>query len=175
MAGMNTPIVLTIISEDQPGIIRAVSEVLDRHGGNWTQSSMSSLAGQFAGILLASVPESSAEDCLQALRGLASRGIHITATACAEAPQVRDMNEFSLDLVGNDHPGIVHRITAVLADHGISVHDLETSVEAGSMAGGSIFRARARLLVPPSTDIAELEDQIHELANDLMVDISFER
>lgn len=171
---MHTPIVLTIISDDQPGIIQAVSEVLDRHGGNWTRSSMSSLAGQFAGILLASVPESNTDSCLEELRGLKSDGIHITATACAEEPHQEQVSEYSLDLVGNDHPGIVHSITTVLADHGISVHDLETAVESGSMAGGSIFRAKAKLLVPESVDMGELEDQIHDLANDLMVDITLD-
>ena len=45
---MNTAIVLTIISPDHPGIIQSVSSVLKKHGGNWTRSSMSTLAGQFA-------------------------------------------------------------------------------------------------------------------------------
>ena len=48
---MSTSIVLTVIGEDQPGIVKALSEVLTRHGGNWTQSNMSSLAGKFAGIV----------------------------------------------------------------------------------------------------------------------------
>ena len=69
----------------------------------------------------------------------------------------------------------MHNITTLLAIHNISVHDLETSVESGSMAGGTIFRARALLLVPESADISELEAEIEDLANDLMVDITFEK
>lgn len=171
---MNTPIVLTVISRDQPGIIKAVSEVLDEHGGNWTQSSMSSLAGQFAGILLASVPTSAVDACLEGLRSLEGNGIKIVATACEEEPEQGAMAEYSLDLVGNDHPGIVHGITTVLTHLGISVHDLDTSVESGSMTGGAIFRAKARILVPESVDMHDLEDQLHDLADDLMVDISLE-
>jgi glycine cleavage system regulatory protein len=79
---MNTSIVLTVISVDQPGIIKTVSEALKSHGGNWSQSSMSSLAGQFAGILMASVPEQNADACLAALSGLESQGIQITARVC---------------------------------------------------------------------------------------------
>jgi glycine cleavage system regulatory protein len=64
---MKTSIILTIIAADQPGIIRTVSKALKNHGGNWNQSSMSSLAGQFAGILLASVPSENTEACLAEL------------------------------------------------------------------------------------------------------------
>jgi len=53
---MKKSIVLTVLGEDHPGIVKALSDVVARHGGNWTHSSMSSLAGQFAGILLATVP-----------------------------------------------------------------------------------------------------------------------
>ena len=67
---MNTPIVLTVIADDHPGIINTVSEVLYKYGGAWTESSMASLAGQFAGILLASVPSDKADACVEALQGL---------------------------------------------------------------------------------------------------------
>jgi glycine cleavage system regulatory protein len=172
---MNTPIVLTVISPDRPGIIRTVSEALKNHGGNWTQSSMSTLAGQFAGILLASVPEQNTAACLDELRGLESQGLHVIAEACEGESLAQKTKEYSLDLVGNDHPGIVHTITTLLANHNISVRDLETTVESGSMAGGMIFRARALLQVPESTDIGELEYEIEDIANDLMVDIRLEK
>jgi glycine cleavage system regulatory protein len=172
---MNTAIVLTVIAPDQPGIIQIVSSALKKHGGNWTQSSMSTLAGQFAGILLASVPDANADACLADLRDLEDRGIHITAEVCDEVPEPGNTSEFSLDLVGNDHPGIVHTITTLLASQNISVDDLETRVESGSMAGGSIFRASARLQVPEDVDVAALEAEIEDLANDLMVEIDFEK
>ncbi|MDH4020264.1 MAG: hypothetical protein OEU84_11745, partial [Xanthomonadales bacterium] len=62
----------------------------------------------------------------------------------------------------------------VLAKHNVNVKSLETVVEAASMGGGEIFKTKADLLVPASTDIDLLEDDIENLANDLMVDITFE-
>ena len=114
---MNTSIVLTIIADDQPGIIQSVSEVLTHHGGNWTKSSMSSLAGRFAGILLASVPAENTETCLAELHELESRGIRVVANVGDEDPGEAKTNTYLLDLVGNDHPGIVHEITTLLAKH----------------------------------------------------------
>jgi glycine cleavage system regulatory protein len=172
---MNTPIVLTIIADDQPGIIKTVSKVLTKHDGNWTQSSMSSLAGHFAGILLASVPDDKTEACLAELHGLESRGLRITAKVSGEEAGTRKTSEYTLELVGNDHPGIVHDITRILASHKASVINLETSVEAASMGGGELFKARAQILVPESSDIFVLESELEDIANDLMVDICFEK
>lgn len=172
---MNTSIVLTILAEDHPGIIKTVSRVLHRHGGSWTQSSMSSLAGQFAGILLASVPTVNSVACREELLGLESQGLHIIAHIGGQAAGVEQTRECVLDLVGNDRQGIVHDITTVLANHNVNVRELETLVEPASMAGGELFRARAELLVPVSTDIDLLESELENLANDLMVDIRLEK
>jgi glycine cleavage system regulatory protein len=172
---MNTSIILTIIADDKPGIIESVSNALKNHDGNWTQSSMSSLAGQFAGILLASVPSDKADACLAELKALESEGLRIILRAGADEPQTENVHEFSMELIGNDHPGIVHDITRVLASHKVSVIDFETSVEAASMGGGELFKARAQLLVPDNSDIFALESELEDIANDLMVEISFEK
>ena len=172
---MNTSIVLTIIADDQPGIIETVSEVLKKHDGNWTQSSMSSLAGQFAGILLASVPGDNTNVCLAELKALEAEGLRIIVRTSSDETLAENMEEYSLELVGNDRPGIVHDITRILASHKASVINLETSVEAASMGGGELFKARAQLLVPESSDIFALEGELEDIANDLMVDIRFEK
>ena len=172
---MHQSIVLTIISDDRPGIVQRVSRALKKHGGNWTQSSMSTLAGHFAGILLASVPSENADACLSELRHLEDEGIHITAEICDDLPDTGDQHEYSFELVGNDQPGIVHTITSLLADHHISVNELQTEVVSGSMSGGTIFKAKAHLLVPDSVDVDDIAAEIEDLANDLMVDINFEK
>jgi glycine cleavage system regulatory protein len=170
---MNRSIVLTIIADDQPGIVQTVSAVLNRHGGNWTRSSMSSLAGQFAGILLASVPGDQVEACVAALRELESQGLHITTNISGESADDDKTNTYVLDLLGNDRPGIVNEVTTLLARHKVSVHELQTRVESASMGGGKLFKASAQLVVPESVDTNVLVNEFEELANDLMVDIRF--
>lgn len=169
---MDTPLVLTIIADDQPGIINTVSEVLYKFGGSWSESSMASLAGQFAGILLASVPSTHADACVEALRGLRNKGLFVTAQLSREpVPMSLEAREFVLDLVGNNRRGIVHDITAILARHNINVHNLETVAESVAMGGGELFKAKAKLVVPASVDIEALETELEDMANELMVDI----
>jgi glycine cleavage system regulatory protein len=170
---MNTSIVLTVIADDQPGIIKTVSEVLDNHRGNWTQSSMSSLAGQFAGILLVSVPAEKADACVKELTSLERVGLRVIAHVSSAVPDFGETNEYVLNLVGNDRKGIVHDVTTILAKYHVNVNNLETVVESASMSGGELFKASAQLIVPASADIDALESELEELANELMVDIIF--
>lgn len=171
---MKTSIVLTIIADDQPGIVNTVSQVLYKYDGTWTESSMASLAGQFAGILLASVAGDQAQACVKELQGLKDQGLNVIAHISEEMPASRETREYILNLVGNDRRGIVHDITTILARHDVNVQNLETVVESVAMGGGEVFKAKAQLIVPTNTDIDVLEIELEAIANELMVDISLE-
>ena len=133
---------------------------------------MSSLAGYFAGMLLASVPKESAEACVADLQSLESEGIRVIANLSAEvASQAK--HQYCLQLVGNDHPGIVRDITRVLYKHEANVLSFDAVTEAASMSGAELFRATAQMTLPSGADVDALEAELEEVANDLMVDIDF--
>ena len=171
---MMTSIVLSVLSDDHPGIVEALSDVLASIGGNWAESSMLSLAGKFAGILLAEVPADRADAFIEAMEALAADGIRVTAEISGRSAQAEDARFVALELVGQDRPGIVHDITEVLARHAVNVQELETTVQSASMSGESLFLAHARVFIPTETDIERLRDELEELANELMVDLSLE-
>jgi glycine cleavage system regulatory protein len=171
---MNESVVLTIVSDDHPGIVESLSRVLSNHGGNWTQSSMLSLGGKFAGILLASVPKKQIDGFLSALKALESQGLHIVAQRTTEPALAGGMREFELELVGQDRPGIVHDISAILTRHKANVQELETECQSASMSGELLFLARARMQVPPGASIENLRRDLEDLANELMVDIKLQ-
>jgi glycine cleavage system regulatory protein len=135
---------------------------------------MMTLAGKFAGILLAEVPEERADSFLRVLESLEIGGMEIVAQRSDAPARPEGTREFSIELVGQDHPGIVHDITAVLAHLGINVLELETTVQSASMSGESLFIAHARILVPDDVPLEQLRDEMEELANELMVDIELE-
>jgi glycine cleavage system regulatory protein len=80
-AHMPTSLVLTVLGEDRPGLVEALSHIIAAHEGNWLESRMAHLAGQFAGILRASVPEGNATALLTALQGLAEHGLQVVVRA----------------------------------------------------------------------------------------------
>ena len=83
---MTTSLVLTFIGHDQPGLVKAVSEKIAAAGGSWLESCLAHLAGEFAGIVLVSVPASNAAGLTTALRGLEEAGLRITVEPSSAAP-----------------------------------------------------------------------------------------
>lgn len=168
-----TPLTLTLIGQDRPGLVQALSEQVAAAGGNWLESRMARLAGQFAGILLVEVPDEGADALTRSLRTLEEQGLKVTVTRGAkEETPGRTYRTLMLDLIGQDRPGIVREIAQALASHGVNIDELETKVETGSFSSESLFRAQARLRVPDTVDPAALRDRLEGLANELMVDIS---
>jgi len=171
---MSTSIVLTVITNDRPGIVETLSQTLASHGGNWTESSMLSLAGKFAGILMASAPDDQVDDLIADLKSLSLAGLQIVVERTTALPRPEGGREFSLELVGQDRPGIVRDITRILAKHHINVEELDTECQDASMSGESLFIANARLLVPSTTSLNAVQNELEDLANELMVDIKLE-
>lgn len=167
-------LVLTVICDDRPGIVARLSHLLEKHGGNWTDSSMLSLAGKFAGILLAHVPSEQSEALTEELQQLEGEGMQITVHRSTAAAPASDSRQFVLELLGQDRPGIVRDIAAILSRHGVNVLELDSSCESASMSGEMLFRARARLLIPHDLSRDVLQADLEQLANELMVDINLQ-
>lgn len=168
---MATSIVLTVIGEDRTGIVASLSDTIAAHGGNWLQSSLSRLAGQFAGVVLAALPEDEVVNCLQALDGLEQQGLTVISHTTLEGFDTDDSQTLRMELVGNDAPGIVRDLTAVLRAHDVSVEKLETRVESASMAGGELFRANALLRLPETESPEALRAAIEAISFDVMVEL----
>ena len=167
--------ILTVIGDDRPGLVSALSAPINAHGASWERSQMSRLAGKFAGIVLVTIPDDSVDGLVAALEPLHGM-LDITAQAGAVELEViaPGARRFALDLVGTDRPGIVREITDVLAAHSVNIDTLRTETRDAPMSGGRLFEAVATLEVPASTDIGALRVALEKLANELMVDISLE-
>ncbi len=172
---MTSAVVLTVIGEDRPGIVESLSQVVAAHGGNWVESSMSSLAGKFAGILLIEVATADADALLADLGALKDTGLQVVAELSSMASTERSADrEFTLELVGQDRPGIVRDITRIFAKYQVNVEELNTECQSASMSGEELFIANAMVRIPRQVSLAELQAELERLANELMVDIKLE-
>jgi glycine cleavage system regulatory protein len=172
---MTTTLILSVIGPDRPGLVESVAAVVAGHGGNWLESRMARLGGQFAGIVRIELPRDRESALREALRTGAARGVSVTVAA-AEPGAGRNAGEpgtvrARLSLVGHDRPGIVRQVTAVLAAHGVNVEDFSSGTESAPMSGDRLFRATALVSLPLRTDHAALRRALEEIAEDLMVDV----
>ena len=133
---------------------------------------MSHMAGRFAGILRASVPEASADALVDALRALESRGLHVVVERSEQTETETDLRRISLELVGADRPGIIREISRALANRSINVDELLTECSSAPMSGEILFIAKVRLRIPQGAPLDELHDALEEIADDLMVEIT---
>lgn len=167
---MTTYLVLTAIGTDKPGLVESLSEVVAAHGGNWLESSMSQLAGKFAGILRVSVSDEQADELIGALEQL-SEHLRLVIERVTEDQVGSPPQTVALSLVGNDRPGIVREISHALAGLAVNVEQLSTECGPAPMSGEILFKARATLRVPGTVSLDELQSALEKLADDLMVEV----
>jgi glycine cleavage system regulatory protein len=170
---MRTSFVLTVIGDDRPGLVEQLSDLVLAAGANWEESRMARLAGKFAGLLRVSVDAERAEALAASLTTLDADGLTVVIKRSSEA-EPSAFRTCELDLVGNDHPGIIRDISRVLAQHRVNIEELETEVTSAPMSGDALFRARARLRVPSTMTVDELRGVLEALAGDLMVELALE-
>jgi glycine cleavage system regulatory protein len=167
---MTVEMVLSVIATDRPGLVSTLAQAVAEHGGNWIDSSMARLGGEFAGIVRVALPDGSVAGLEGALAALSGQGITVTARRSRGAPP--PTRAATLELTCADSPGIVREIAAALAARGVSIDELETAVFEGSMSGQPLFQAKARLALPDRLSVEALRETFEAIGQDIMADIA---
>ena len=171
-------LVMTIMAADRPGLVERIAACVADHGGNWMESRMCHLGGRFAGIARVEVAADRLTGLKRALHGLEADGLRVTlesgagsAPAKGQADSTGSGQAATLELVGNDRPGILRTVTGVLAAHGVNVEELSSECVSAPMGGGDLFQAKARVLVPANVKLEAVRADLEKIALDLMVDL----
>ena len=164
---------MTIIGPDRTGLVESVARVVADHGGNWLESRMCRLGGEFAGILRIELPVEKRQTLLGALQALQSRGLTVVVRPDEAAAAATHGRQARLEIVGHDRPGIVRQITHALARASVNVEEFSSECVSAPMSGETLFKAAARLQLPERCDLAALKTDLEKIADDLLVDISF--
>jgi glycine cleavage system regulatory protein len=168
---MQIPLVMTVIGPDRTGLVESVARVVAGHGGNWLESRMCRLGGEFAGILRVEIPAAQQTALLDALQKIPGLNVVVhSEPATVPAMQGRQVK---LEIVGADQTGIVHEITSALARAGVNVEEFSSEIVSAPMSGENLFKASARLQLPERCDLAALKNDLEKIAADLLVDVSF--
>ena len=167
---MRASLVMAVIATDRPGLVDAISSVIAENDGNWLDSRMSRLGGQFAGILRVSVPSEQRQALVGALEDLSTHGIRVLVGE-GSSGQASASKPILMTLVGNDRSGIVREITALLSQQGVNLERLSTDVRPAPMSGDPLFNAEALLQVPATLSLETLQEALETLADDLMVEL----
>ena len=170
---MQITLVMTIIGPDRTGLVESVARTVADHGGNWLESRMCRLGGEFAGLLRIEIPVENKSSLLAALQKLQQNGLQIVIRA--NEPDLNSVTgrQTKLEIVGSDRPGIVRDITSALARANVNVEEFSSELVSAPMSGEALFKASARLQLPERCDLAALKKDLEKIAADLLVDVSF--
>lgn len=169
---MKRILVLSFITNDRPGLISDISEIIAEFKGNWMESRLSHLAGKFAGILQISVPAENIKPLEAALINLQGEEVSwLLESMGNQTSAIKLADQITLDLVGNDRPGIVHDVTEILSDLDLNVEDMASEFSDAPMSSDKLFRATIQLSSANPIDDNQIEDKLESLANELMIEI----
>jgi glycine cleavage system transcriptional repressor len=164
---------VSAVGVDRPGIVAAVTGVLVEQGCNLEDTSMSILRGHFAMMLLVAGREGSTAAALEAALTETARGLDLVLAVREiddSVPVPLQGEAWTVSVYGSDRPGIVHRVTKLLADTGVNVVDLTTRVIGED--DRPLYAMLLDVTLPPGVDGAELRGALDALAAELGVDCS---
>ncbi|MDX1302515.1 glycine cleavage system protein R [Photobacterium sp.] len=161
-------LIITVIGKDRPGLVELLSDTVYQNNGNWLSSSLSKLAGQFAGILQIEVAPQHIPELSKALSHIDELQIHIVEDQSQALPS---LTLHQLTVTVNDRPGIVKEVTTLFNQLGINIHKLKTDTQSAPNWGYPIFKAHFLLELPANLELGFVQQELEKLADDLTIDI----
>ena len=173
---MKTTIVLTAIGKDRPGIVSAVSKVLYETGCNIEDSSMTILKGDFAMILAISLPEglnaTELDKKLDPVKQLLNLLILLRELPPEELihKPPSDTQMYIISVYGTDKPGIVYKVTKILADAGVNICDVNTKITGNKK--NPVYVMVLEVEIPPQVKIDDITEKLSSIGKELKVEIN---
>ena len=161
-------LIISWVSADRPGVVEQLSSLIAEHGGNWQESRLIRLGGQFAGVVRVSVEASSVDACVEALQSIADATVQVVREE--SEGESKPAGVYCVDIVGQDRPGIVHEVSHALASRGINLEEIHTELESAPMTGDHLFHAKAQVSLPEDL-VDSLESILEGLSDDIMVTV----
>ena len=169
---MQQQILVTVVGEDRPGIVKEITEGIVKHSANVEESHTASLGGQFVGLFLVSAPRESLNQLLEYLQDRGAENLAVTAKEI-DHPAYQGYLLYALEVAGADHQGIIHGISEFLSGKGVNMAEIKTSVYNSPVSGAPLFSMTALLQVPPNLSAEDLRQSLTDLGDAQSVDITF--
>lgn len=168
---------VAVLGRDRPGIVAGVTGILTALGCNLEDVATSILRGQFAMMLVLSIP--AGFDAAQVESALASfAGPAHLKVSVWEIPEghTESVPTHALTVYGPDRIGIVHEVAHVLAARGANICDMSCRLHEGERA---VYVVTLELVVPGDADELDrdlgsalvplgLEHSLREIARDVL-------
>lgn len=167
--------VLTAVGPDRPGLVQEISRAIHESRANLEDSRMAILGGEFALILLFSGSHGDVDEVAERSRALErDLGLRISFHETKPASQRESFLPYRLRVTGLDRPGIVARVSKVLANRAINVASLESRLQNAPLSGTPMFLLIAEVQVPSEVALSSLRRELAAVCDEENLDVSLE-
>ena len=174
-------VAVTAVGSDRPGIVAAITEALRDLGGNLADCRAALLAGSFAIVVVAALPDGVSDDDLRAALAEGSAGLGLgvwVGPAAVRAPSHpnggpnggADGGRCIVSVYGADHPGIVAAVSRSVADLDVNIVDLSSRV----VGDPAIYVLGLEVELPAGMTAADLEARLQPVAQAQGVELAVE-
>jgi glycine cleavage system regulatory protein len=163
--------VLSVIGSDRPGLTQALAASVLAAGGNWLESHLSRLGGLYVGSVLVELEASAMDRLRSAIDAVDAHGLEVRIAPALEA-DVADGEVLHFVLVGQDRPGIVNQVTAVLRDLDTNIETFKSWISAEPYSGAPLFNMETRLRLAPGLKADKVQETLEAISAEIMVDVS---
>jgi glycine cleavage system regulatory protein len=169
-SGMAT-LILSVIGSDRPGLTQALAGAVLSAGGNWLESHLSRLGGLYVGSVLVELEAGGVDALRAAVREVDAQGLDVRIIPALDGRGVTG-DAVRVSLVGQDRPGIVHQVTALLSGLDANIEAFESRVSVEPHSGAPLFHMDARIRLPATLRAERVQAALEDISAEIMVDIS---
>jgi glycine cleavage system regulatory protein len=109
-----------------------------------------------------------------AVAAVDAQGLEVRIAPAGEGPGASG-ETLQFSLVGQDRPGIVDQVTAVLSALGANIESFKTRIEPEPHSGAPLFHMEARLRLPADLPASRAQAALEDISAEVMVDVSLGR
>ena len=161
---------LSAIGRDRPGIVAEVTRALLGHSLNITDSQMAVLGGRFTMMLIVDAPDGTDLDAVHEELTRTRERLSLDALSLsplADAAEAPADPSHIVTVYGVDHPGIVHAVSARLANKQVNVTDLETR-----LVGDGLYAMVLEVALPLGLDPEAVAAMLAEVGAEQGVEVT---
>jgi glycine cleavage system transcriptional repressor len=169
--------IISVLGQDRPGIIAAVSRILFGQDCNIENVTQTIIQNQFSGIFIVATPAGLEGADLGTLLNRELRHLQLEAfvrplPTPAAAPPAPASEPFVITTRGPDRKGLVAAVTAVLASHQVNVTQLQAVFKGGEDPGRNVMIYEVD--VPLTVDQQLLRNELRRTAAGLDLHLSIQ-
>ena len=170
-------VVISVLGQDRPGIIAAVSGILFEQGCNIENVDQTILQSEFSGIFIAGIPVEMEFEILHKILidGVKSMGLNIFIKPLDHSQPRLEFGAsepFVFTTRGPDKKGLVASITKVIADYGVNVTNLQAVFRGTDNPSDNIMIYEVD--VPSDVNQKNLHADLRQTADRLSLEISIQ-